>query len=335
MQEENTPLVSVVIPAYNVDHYIKKSINSILRQTYHNIEVVVINDGSTDKTKEIVSQLAKEDTRIKLYSQNNSGVAEARKQGISFSRGKYISFVDPDDVVTSDYIEYMFSLLKRNDFQSKVALCTLEDIFSTGIIIDHGDGTEKTLSNKIALEMMCYNDRVDTCCVAKLVDRSLYESPEFVGFQKGKLFEDMGTTYSLFEQSPTIECGFTSKYKYFIRNNSITTSKFNEKKLDLLEMTDQMANSVNKMFPDLKNATLRRQAYARFSTLNQTLNTSNMKVKSAQKSMVKFLRDHRKQVLSNPKTPKRDRMAFYMLTFGLPFYKFSWKLYLKFIKKAN
>ncbi|WP_295732132.1 glycosyltransferase family A protein [uncultured Limosilactobacillus sp.] len=335
MQEESAPLISVIIPAYNVERYITKSINSILNQTYRNIEVVVIDDGSTDRTKEIIANLARKDTRIKLYTQENSGVADARKRGIDLSHGKYISFVDPDDVVTSDYIQYMFQLLRNNNFNSKVALCTLKDIFSTGAVIDHGDGTEKTLSNKNALEMMCYNDRVDTCCVAKLVDSSLYKSSQFVGFQKGKLFEDMGTTYSLFEQSPTIECGFVSKYKYFIRNNSITTSKFNIRKLDLLEMTDQMANSVNQQFPELKSATLRRQAYARFSTLNQTLDASGDKVKSAQKSMVTFLHNHRKQVLSDPKTPKRDRVAFYMLTFGLPFYKFSWKAYLKFVKKAK
>lgn len=332
MQANNNPTISILIPAYNVEKYISRCLRSIRRQTFQDYEVVIVDDGSTDKTKAIIDKASKQDPRIKLISQTNGGVSAARDRAIRESTGQYITFIDPDDYVSDDYLNFLYSLLQKNGFRSKMSLCTIKDIFpETHSSIDHGDGTQATLSGKECLKLMCYNDRVDTSCYAKLTKRDLYFSDKFAGFPIDQIFEDMGTTYSLFEQCETVECGFVSKYFYEIRSQSITTSSFNKNKLDLLDMTDRMAESVVKTYPDLKQATQRRQLYARFSTLNQTLDIKGASIKSVQKDIINYIKSHKKSVLQDPHTPKRDRLACLMLDFGLPFYRLVWNGYCRFI----
>ena len=110
--------VSVIIPAYNVEQYIEKCVRSIINQTYSNLEIIVIDDGSTDKTSCLLDQLAVTDARLHVVHTVNSGVSEARNTGIDISTGDYLTFVDGDDYLEEDYIEYMVSILKshKSDF---------------------------------------------------------------------------------------------------------------------------------------------------------------------------------------------------------------------------
>lgn len=323
-------LISVVVPCYNVSPYLKRCLDSIQHQTYKNIEIIVINDGSTDTTLQIALQYAKFDKRFKVYSQNNSGIAAARQKGIECTHGDYITFVDSDDYVTDDYVEFLYSLLAENGFRSPMSLCSLKDIYTfNGNEHDNGNGKIECWTGKQCIESLLYNGLVDTSCYAKLTKRSLYFSDEFPGFPIGKEFEDIATTYALFKQCNSVECGFISKYYYCIRPKSITTASFNEHKLDFLPMTKQMGEDIIKCYPDLKNAVIRREVYAAFSTLNQTL--GQPRAKGYQKQLVKFIKSHRKVVLKNPKTPKRDRFAYFMLSLGVPLYRVAWDFYLKVI----
>lgn len=326
------PLISVIVPCYNVEKYLARCLNSIKNQTYKNLEIVVINDGSTDNTLEIVKQFAKKDSRFKMFTQANHGLAYTRQYGLSLAKGEYITYVDSDDYVTSDYVEYMFNLLKKKGFKSKMALCSLENVIEkNGNHINNGNGQIETLTGKQCIESMLYNGLVDTCAYAKLVQRDLYFSNQFPGFPKGRLFEDIATSYALFEQCSTVECGFEPKYFYVIRSRSITTGSFTKNKLDLLDMTDKMAKGVLAKYPDLEAGVIRRQVYARFSTLDQTLGYPE--AKKYQRKLVKFIMDHKSDVLSNPKISRRDRLAYYCLSLGLPFYKVAWNFQLKFIAR--
>ena len=107
------PEVSIIIPVYNNEQYIEKCIQSVLNQTFENFEVIVINDGSTDKSGEILEKLNREDSRIILIEQKNQGVAVARNRGMNKATGKYITFVDGDDYLKNDYIEKKTTILKH------------------------------------------------------------------------------------------------------------------------------------------------------------------------------------------------------------------------------
>lgn len=322
------PLISVIIPIYNVEKYLKRCLESVVNQDYKNLEIILINDGSTDNSLEIATTYKSKDKRIKIFSQINQGLSAARNSGLDKATGDYITFIDSDDYVSKDYVSYLFNLIKKNNFRSSFAIASLMDVFETsGRKISTGNNKEYTWTGKQCIEKMCYQDLVDTCAYAKLGTRELYKN---FRFPVGKVFEDIGSTYQLFEESPTVECGFKPIYFYNIRRNSITTDNFSKRKLDLLEMTDKMAADVIKHYPDLEPATIRRQVYARFSTLNQTLNAENTsQMCELRKNLISYIKKNKKNVLSNPNIPKRDRIAYKSLKLGLPFYKLTWLVYSK------
>lgn len=315
-------LISVILPIYNVSDYLDRCMDSVINQTYKNIEIIMVDDGSTDDSSVKCDEYKEKDDRIIVFHKENGGLSDARNYGISRASGDYITCIDSDDFVDSDYIQYLYSLIVK--YNTKMSICQHRVLFDSGKVKENGKSGDEFLSNKRCLERMMYHDVIDTSAWAKLYDRSLFSSVEY---PKGKLFEDIGTTYKLMLQCDNIAVGYESKYNYIIRKNSIVNCSFNPKKLDLLEMTDKMAEDVLKVYPDLEEAVLRRRVYARFSTLNQMLDVNEYELEK--KKIIYFIKDNKKHLLKNRDVPKRDIFAIRLLGSGYSFYKFFWKLYLK------
>ena len=110
---KNKPMISVIVPVYNVEKYIKKGIESLLAQSYQNIEIILVDDGSPDNSPMILDQYAKKDSRIRVLHQKNQGVSTARNNGIKITNGEYVLFVDCDDYVREDYVEYFYQLISK------------------------------------------------------------------------------------------------------------------------------------------------------------------------------------------------------------------------------
>lgn len=313
------PKISVVLPIYNVKEYLEKCVKTVCNQTYTNLEIILVDDGSTDGCAEICDELQKTDARIKVIHKVNGGLSDARNVGTMQATGEYISYIDSDDYVKPTYIEYLYKLIKK--YGCKMSLCTHIISHENGNNDEIGDGTDELLSAEKCLERMLYHDVIDTSAWAKLYHIDL--AKKFL-YPKGKLFEDIGNTYRFFIESGKIACGYEPQYYYMIRSNSIVTGSFNMRKLDLLEMTDQMAEDVVRVYPSLKDAVLRRRVYARFSTLNQMKNTKDhVEVRN---DLIHFIKAHKAEVMRNPKAPKRDKFAIILLDMGYPFYKFCWNL---------
>ncbi len=321
------PLISVVIPVYNVESYLRRCLDTVLAQTYQNIEIIIVDDGSTDSSGRICREYASKDSRIVVIRQENGGLSSARNTGIHYAHGRFITFIDSDDTVQKDMIVYLYHLISI--FKCSMSLCCLTTVFTaSGKIKKSGNGQECRINAHDAIESMLYHGFVDTSACAKLYDISLFAT---IRFPERKLFEDIGTTYKLFIKSGYIACGFKNKYNYFVRQNSIVTRTFSKEKLDLLEMTDTMANRVLDLYPDLKKAVLRRQVYARFSTLNQMITHGGWHAFPGQRmSMITYIKKYGKHLLYDPKVPNRDKMAILALLISPSFYVFLWKLYKKY-----
>nr|WP_308668296.1 glycosyltransferase family 2 protein [uncultured Agathobacter sp.] len=312
-------LISVVLPIYNVEKYLRRCIESVINQTYTNLEIILVDDGSTDNSGKICDEYKKKDTRIKVVHKSNGGLSDARNTGTMMSLGRYISYIDSDDYVDDDYIEYLYSLISR--YKTKVALCTHNVVFQNGKTVTYGNGKSEILDAHSCIEKMLYNDVIDTSAWAKLYDIELAKS---ILYPQNKLFEDIATTYKFFLKSGKIACGYESKYYYIIRNNSIVGCSFNNKKLDLLEMTDCMGEEVLLVYPDLKEAVLRRRVYARFSTLNQMLDTDECKKEKIK--IIRFIKNNSNSILHNKKVPKRDKIAVILLKISYNLYRAIWKV---------
>ncbi len=187
-----------------------------------------------------------------------------------------------------------------------------------------GNGKEEVLPIEQCLEKMLYSDGVSASAIGKLYKTEIFNT---IRFPVGKISEDVGTTYKFLLQASKIACGYKDKYNYCIRKNSITTSPFDIKNLDLLEMTDDMIKDICLAFPRLHNAAIRYQVWARFSVLNRMLNVTSKYV-GIRRQIIKFILSNGENVKKNPKAQWRDKIAILLLQLGLPIYKFSWAVYL-------
>lgn len=313
------PLISVILPIYNIKSYLRKCMKSILAQTYTDLEIIMVDDGSTDGCDKVCDSYAEIDSRVRVFHKKNGGLSDARNYGIKRANGEYITCIDPDDYVDKDYVYYLYSLVVK--YNTKMSICQHRVIFDDGRIDEKGSSGDECLSDKCCIERMLYHDVIDTSAWAKLYHKSLFETVEY---PVGRLFEDIATTYKLMLQCPQIAVGYESKYNYIIRSNSIVNGRFNPKKLDLLEMTDNMGRDVLAVYPELKKGVLRRRVYARFSTLNQLIGVDN--VDDERKKIIFFIKKNAAKVNRDPKTPRRDRAAIMLLRIGYPVYSAMWKL---------
>ncbi len=321
---QKNPLVSIIVPIYNVEKRLKICLDSILSQTYKNIEIILVDDGSTDSCGSICDEYAKKDTRIKVIHRENGGLSRARNSGIDAAVGEYLAFIDSDDYVAEDYIEFMLKNL----------LDTGADISTCGALFVHPSGKLErqwaddslyVIDNKEALRRMCYNEGFFVTAWDKLYKKELFDS---VRYNEGKVFEDTGTTYKVVDKAEKIVFCCIPKYYYIISedNSSITKCKFNEKKLDYVEMADEMAAYIKEKYPELTAAAERKQMHACFSTLTQLVNSS-VRNRKIEKMLIGRINALKKGALSNPNTPTRDKIGILALSLGFGFFSFAWKIY--------
>lgn len=312
--------ISVVLPVYNVKQYLDRCMESVLNQTYTNIEILLVDDGSTDGSSELCDNYGKVDNRVKVIHKANGGLSSARNTGTENATGEYITYIDSDDYVELTYVEYLYSLICK--YGTKMSLCTHTVLHENGKKLIYGDGGQEILSAKKCLERMLYHDVIDTSAWAKMFSIDL--ARKYL-FPAGKLFEDIGNVYNFIIDSEKIACGYEAQYYYIVRKNSIVTGSFNIKKLDLLEMTDKMSKDVLAVFPDLEEAVKRRRIYARFSTLNQMQDVDTHQ--EEKKNLIAFIKKNTWSLLKNDKAPKRDKLAALLLMISYPLYRACWKAY--------
>lgn len=141
--------VSIIVPIYNVEKYVSNTINSLIQQSYTNIEIILVDDGSTDESFKVMSENSRNDERIKIIQKKNSGVSATRNVGINASTGKYIMFVDGDDVVDTDYVEYFLNLITSGDYKMAIGTdhYTVLEPSQNSYITTYVENAEKIISN--------------------------------------------------------------------------------------------------------------------------------------------------------------------------------------------
>jgi len=248
----NSPcLVSIIVPAYNVEKYIEKCIKSISNQNYQNIEIIVINDGSNDRTKEILANLSLSESRLHIIDQNNSGVSSSRNVGIKKALGEYLIFVDGDDYISCDFFDYMLSLVKNTSANFGFSsVC-----FSNRNEKQTANETIKTLSSEEATAKLLSPD-IFVGCWNKIYKRSFLLENNI--FFSPDLFYGEGLSFiATVAFLSDISVEGNRKVYYYRRNNmSSATSVFDIKKIyngekSLLRIKEKVGNNnplINTMY---------------------------------------------------------------------------------------
>jgi len=235
-------LISVIVPIYNVEPYLSRCVDSILDQTYTNLEIILVNDGSPDNCGKICNEYALADPRIKVIHKENGGLSDARNVALDEMNGEYVTFIDSDDFVEPNYVEILYNLARKYNVQLSI---------SNFLHYYEEKGAEKanpqriensTLSSEKAVETMFYQDKFETSAWGKLYKKELFGND--IRYPKGLLYEDLPTTYKLILRAKEIAYTNQHTYYYRIRNDSIQWAPFNQKKLDILKVADIMTYDI-------------------------------------------------------------------------------------------
>lgn len=256
-KEMSEPLVSVIIPVYKVEKYLNRCVDSIINQTYKNIEVILVDDGSPDKCGEICDEYAKNDERIVVIHKENGGVSQARNVGVAACHGEYVSFVDSDDYVSSDYIEHLYKLIVESG--AEVAIGNFRK--TTGEELSSDDKTKiqvKTVTGKeaciIMLNTMHFMQFVTPW--GKLYKKELFLNNPFPG---GIRHEDEAILYKIYYSIEKVVYSNKVIYGYYDNPTGYLNKSGKEFKYDLLFVMNERV----KFFEDRGEAKLARLSYKR------------------------------------------------------------------------
>lgn len=235
-------LVSVVVPVYNVEPYIAKCINSIISQTYSNLEILLIDDGSEDLSGEICETFAKKDTRIIVYHKTNGGLSSARNYGIDRATGSFITFIDSDDYVSKNYISNLLLNCKNDE----ISICyhqKVQENCQTSTCIDKYTTCPcETITAKEAC-IRFFNNNNYVSAWGKLYPLIFFED---IRFPEGMIYEDYATIYKLYRKAKRIYVRGNRDYFYVMRSNSITGRALSRKNLDMITVVNEIENTINK-----------------------------------------------------------------------------------------
>lgn len=324
MAQNKNDLISIVIPLYNVGDSLSKCIESIIKQTYKNIEIILVDDGSTDSSYNICDEYAQIDKRIVVIHKENEGVSVARNIGIEVAKGKYITFVDSDDLVTDDYIEYLYNMLIED--KTDMSICNVKVIWKNTNYSTSKEKNRYILNSKEALERILLQQGVEVAVYAKLYKAKIFDD---IRFPIGKTYEDTAIIYKLIEKCNKISYRDKECYYYIARVGSISKQKqFNDNEKNYIEFTNEMLSYIREKYKDLDKPIKRFYLYSNFRILRMLIVTKP-RHHEFEKEIIKNIKNCQKEVFFYKKTPKRDKIAIICLNMGVNIFKLFWIMYLK------
>ncbi len=284
-------LVSIIIPAYNAEKWLERAVRSCMEQTYREIEILVINDGSTDNTQTIVENLQKQDARIRLISQENGGVSKARNAGLDNAKGEYVTFLDADDELVFDGVEILLSTLIENG--ADICAGQTQRFTEKGI----GEKVECTgkiqiFSGKEAL-LRSIEDYPETYAIwAKIYKKNILER---IRFPEGKrVHEDSFFLFLCLVNMIKFAVVDTIVHKYHVVGNSASRSAFSEKMFDILTLAEEKERIIQEKFPEFSDKAVNLRIKANMALLFNLCKDKSGRFKRQEKECLRYVRKNKK-----------------------------------------
>ena len=319
--------VAIIIPVYNAEEFLKYSVESILNQTYSNLEIILVNDGSKDSSGLLCNEYAEKDNRVKVIHVDNGGQSRARNIGVKNATANWIMFLDSDDYYEKKAVEYLISL--RDKFNADMAATTVVEVRSYNVkdSVEKVELKDATLLNReTALEDMFYGNIVGTHPGGKIYKKEIVEK---YPFPEGAIYEDLAIAYEHINACKNIAIGKHNLYKYYRRVGSTVNSKFNPKILDFFKAMDCNFSYVERDFPN--NSNMRKAVNSRYvlnglHVVNAMLK-SNMEndLKKQRKDFSKYWKD----VLKNPRVIAKNKVKYGLFIMSPKIYDIVRTKYLK------
>ena len=306
------PLISVIIPVGNVAAYLPRCLDSVLAQTYTNLEVIVVDDGTTDGSAEIAATYAKRDPRVKVYHQAAAGVAAARNLGLQQVTAPYLTFVDADDYVTNDYVATLYQTLQAAGTpMSVVGICKIK---LNGKRVWCATNEQTVIDTKTMFTAMLHDEYL--AVYAKLYRTALWQG---ITFPVGRVYEDVAVIYQVVARCERIALHTVPLYYYCRRGDSLTARAFTPHYLDLITAVNALCDFIVARYPDLQTLADSRRLWAYLIVLWQLALIKHPDPVIKQQ-LLTYITAHRRAVLKSKLLSRR--LAWTLRFTHLGFYPF-------------
>lgn len=305
------PIISVIIPVYNVEKYLEKCMDTVLNQSFRDFEVLLVDDGAKDSTPELCDKIAMQDCRVKVFHKKNGGVSDARNYGLDKMSGKYVTFIDSDDYISLDYLEYLYKLIVENNAQISMvqAQILLETEDKSPTLISR----EEKISSETAVRRMLLRREATHTCWGKLFDAALWDN---IRFPKGLNCGEDYATYYVFDKAKTVAYSDAQMYCYIQRSGSIMHEVCSEKTLSVLDATDSLSEYLLDRWPNSKDEIIDLKIHTYLKNLQIILNTGKNSFLEYQERIVKFVRKNAAFAIKSKRVPFNDKVKVISLLFG-------------------
>jgi len=290
-------LISVIVPVYNIERYIEKCIKSIINQTYQDLEIILVDDGSSDESGHVCDQYAKTDKRIQVIHKNNEGLSDARNTGLEICRGQYVGFVDGDDWIAKDMYEFLYRTLIEN--QADVAVCGHYIESDEGVFdVECAEDSLKIYNCREAVYAVVKDKEIHSYAWDKLYRKELFDG---IRYPIGRYVQDIFTTYKIFMNASKVVCNNQPKYYYYQRQNSIQRTRGNKLNWDQFCAYKEMRENLREDYKDLNEfitICLARYGYAVYNCL-LLQNKLDEKETEQKKIIEKTIKECQKEIIKN------------------------------------
>jgi len=312
---EKQPLISIIIPIYNIMDCLEKCVDSCLNQTYKNIEILMVDDGSTDGTGALCDKLKEKDNRVRVFHKENGGSSSARNLGIENANGEYLGFVDSDDFISPTMYEDLINAIL--EYNVPIAQVSRDEIDDKGNklpdVCTPPDNAFLCTSDEFMKELLMHRGDCSFC--TKLIKKELFANKRF---PVGKLNEDFFLLLQMLKEVKGIYILPKQNYHVFYRIGSNTRKKdkndFSRVFMDIVENADVAQDIVDKHYPDLKEVCIR---FGLFQRLDYMLHIPVVQMNSDNEFYVevkKYLKKHMKDTITNPYLTKKNKIYLLLLT---------------------
>lgn len=244
---ERGALISIIVPIYKVEQYLDKCIQSIINQTYKNLQIILVDDGSPDKCGKICDEYALKDNRIEVIHKINGGLSDARNVGIGRAKGKYIGFVDSDDYIEKDMYENMYNLLEERN--ADVCICNFYNVIENNNIIKNPNNGIQEYNKIDILKEILLDKQIQSYAWNKLYKSELFDN---VKYPVGKKYEDIGTTFYILEKCNKVVVTDLPKYYYLNRIDSIVNNLSEQTVIDYVDLINERYDYIENKYSELR-----------------------------------------------------------------------------------
>lgn len=322
----NYPLISVIVPVYKVEEYLNRCVDSILKQTYPNIEIVLVDDGSPDNCGTICDKYAQKHNQIVVIHQKNGGLSAARNSGLEMCHGEYIGFVDGDDYIFPEMYQQLFNDITK--YNTKLAFCHT-NVFRKGQTLSPDYGNASRCERKEYVMKRALNESIWWSACTKLYHRSLFDG---IRFPEGKTNEDLGVMIYIFDKCDNIVVNPNKLYNYWIRSGSITTSSFNIHKFDIVDNAQQVAGYLHHHHPEMEPAAKAIVLSSSINLLEQIQKRKTKEFENQKLNLINIIRQNWPSLLFNHQLSKSQRILLTAAFIHPSFLEFTFRLRKKLLK---